>query len=241
MLIPVDSVELEGVFDVPLGATGIVMFAHGSGSSRLRSCNSFVARALRQMRIGTLLFDLLTEDEELDRKNVFDIDLLARRLDGAVSWVRRQPRMSEFAIGYFGAGTGTAAALVAAADDPAIAAIVSRAGRPDLAKSVLARVTAPTLLIVGGEDDVAIDPNRNAYERLRCEKCLSIVPGAGHVFAEPGKLEEVAHLAANWFLRYLGAPRATVSARPLERFLDGEKRQISTTAGWWRTVQALKP
>ncbi len=214
--IPTDSVELEGTLEVPDGARGVVVFAHGSGSSRHSPRNTYVAAKLREAGIGTLLFDLLTEREALDRTNVFDIPLLARRLRAAASWVRRLEGLGPASggrgegppplrIGYFGASTGAAAALVAAADDPEIGAIVSRGGRPDLAADVLPRVTAPTLLIVGGEDVPVIPLNREAYERLRCVKALKIVPGAGHLFEEPGALDQVVRLAIEWFERYLAA------------------------------------
>lgn len=212
--IPTDSVELEGSLNVPDGARGVVVFAHGSGSSRFSPRNTYVAEKLREAGIGTLLFDLLTEREAADRANVFDIPLLARRLRDAAAWVRR-PEVVEWIrrgsrkeaqsirIGYFGASTGAAAALVAAADDPTIGAIVSRGGRPDLAEAVLPKVQAPTLLIVGGEDVPVIRLNREAYERLRCTKELKIVPGAGHLFEEPGALDQVVRLATEWFELYL--------------------------------------
>jgi dienelactone hydrolase len=197
--IPADSVVLEGLLGVPSGATGVVLFAHGSGSSRLSPRNTYVARELRQAAIGTLLFDLLTEEESEDRALVFDVEFLARRLRAATDWVRAQPATKALAVGYFGASTGAAAALIAAADDPAVAAVVSRGGRPDLAARVLSRVEAPTLLIVGGEDVPVIAMNEDALGRLRCEKQLAIVPGATHLFEEPGTLEEVVRLATAWF------------------------------------------
>jgi dienelactone hydrolase len=197
--IPADSVVLEGLLGVPSGASGIVLFAHGSGSSRLSPRNTYVARELRQAAIGTLLFDLLTAEESEDRGLVFDVEFLARRLRAATGWVRAQPAIDHRAIGYFGASTGAAAALIAAADQPAIAAVVSRGGRPDLAARVLPRVEAPTLLIVGGEDVPVIAMNEDALRRLRCEKRLAIVPGATHLFEEPGTLEEVVRLATDWF------------------------------------------
>jgi putative phosphoribosyl transferase len=197
--IPADSVVLEGLLGVPSGTAGLVLFAHGSGSSRLSPRNTRVARALRQAAIGTLLFDLLTAEESEDRALVFDVKLLARRLRAATEWARGQPATKALAIGYFGASTGAAAALIAAADDPAIAAVVSRGGRPDLAGPVLPRVQAPTLLIVGGDDVPVIAMNEDALRRLRCEKRLAIVPGATHLFEEPGTLEEVVRLATGWF------------------------------------------
>jgi putative phosphoribosyl transferase len=203
--IPSDSVRLEGELVIPDGAAGIVLFAHGSGSSRLSPRNRFVAETLQKAGIGTLLFDLLTEDEAADRENVFDIDFLARRLVDATSWLRARPRAGEYALGYFGASTGAAAALIAAARDPAIAAVVSRGGRPDLALPVLGEVTAPTLLIVGGADYGVIELNEKAYRLLRGEKSLQIVPGATHLFEEPGTLEQVSELASAWFLRHFRA------------------------------------
>jgi pimeloyl-ACP methyl ester carboxylesterase len=197
--IPADSVVLEGLLGVPSDALSIVLFAHGSGSSRLSPRNTYVARELRQAGIGTLLFDLLTEEESEDRALVFDVEFLARRLRAATVWVRGQPATSELAIGYFGASTGAAAALIAAADDPAIASVVSRGGRPDLAARVLPRVQTPTLLIVGGDDVPVIAMNEDALRRLRCETRLAIVPGATHLFEEPGTLEKVVRLATDWF------------------------------------------
>ena len=201
--ITTDSVELEGLLGVPDGSKGIVLFAHGSGSGRLSPRNNYVAGALREHSIATLLFDLLSEPEAADRRNVFDIDLLAQRLRAATIWVRGYAATKDLAVGYFGASTGAAAALLAAADDPRIQAIVSRGGRPDLAARALTRVHAPTLLIVGGEDDVVIRLNEEAYRQLQCEKNMQIVPGATHLFEEPGALEEVAKLARDWFERWL--------------------------------------
>jgi len=197
---------LEGNLIVPDGARGVVVFAHGSGSSRFSSRNRFVAGALREGGLGTLLIDLLTRDEErIDAYTAqlrFDIGMLARRVGAAVAWLRRaQP---QHAIGLFGASTGGGAALVAAADAPDdIAAVVSRGGRPDLADTALPLVKAPTLLIVGGDDDVVIDLNQQAYDRMHCERRMEIVPGASHLFEEPGTLERVATLAREWFTRYL--------------------------------------
>jgi putative phosphoribosyl transferase len=188
---------------VPPDAKGIVLFAHGSGSSRLSPRNAYVARVVREAGIGTLLFDLLTEDEASDRGNVFDIDFLATRLKAATDWARDIGSAQGLGIGYFGASTGAAAALVAAADDETIGAIVSRGGRPDLAGPALPKVKAPTLLIVGGEDTDVIELNEEAYERLTCKKELRIVPGATHLFEEPGTLEEVARLARDWFQLHL--------------------------------------
>src|SRR5579875_2129976 len=185
--IPADGLLLEGLLGVPPDAVGIVLFAHGSGSSRLSPRNAFVARELRRAKMVTLLFDL---------------ELLARRLRAATEWVRGEPATRGLAVAYFGASTGAAAALIAAAADPAIAAVVSRGGRPDLAARVLPRVEAPTLLIVGGDDAPVIAMNEQALARLRCEKRLAIVPGATHLFEEPGALEEVVRLATRWFLEH---------------------------------------
>ena len=195
----------EGILGVPEGALGIVVFAHGSGSGRFSPRNNFVASELQRAGIATLLVDLLTPEEELDRANVFDIGLLAARLVNTTDWVRNDPRTSQLAIGYFGASTGAAAALVAATEPNAgIAAIVSRGGRPDLAGDALERVQAPTLLIVGGLDAPVISLNERAFERLECEKDLEVVPGAGHLFEETGTLDMVARLACGWFRRRLG-------------------------------------
>jgi dienelactone hydrolase len=189
-----------------------VLFAHGSGSSRLSPRNTYVAGALRDAAIATLLFDLLTPDEAWDRTLVFDVELLARRLRAATEWVRGQPATRDLPVGYFGASTGAAAALIAAANDPAVAAVVSRGGRPDLAMPILPRVQAPTLLIVGGDDRPVIAMNENALRRLHCEKRLTIVPGASHLFEEPGTLDEVVRLATAWFREHLRAKPA--ASRP---------------------------
>ena len=201
-------VELEGNLGVPEGARGIVLFAHGSGSGRHSPRNRQVARALREAGLATLLIDLLTPDEEeADLRTGhlrFDIGLLAQRLAGATDWLMENPDTRNVRIGYFGASTGAGAALVAAAERPeVVGAVVSRGGRPDLAGDALYRVKAPTLLIVGGDDVPVIRMNREALEKLRVEKGLEIVPGATHLFEEPGALEEVARLAASWFARYL--------------------------------------
>ncbi|MFG2735549.1 phosphoribosyltransferase family protein [Streptomyces carpaticus] len=194
---------LTGELLVPVGATGVVMFAHGSGSGRLSPRNRFVAEAMRQAGLGTLLFDLLTGEEESDRASVFDTRLLAGRLREATRWLRE--RHPELPVGYFGASTGAAAALWAAAEqgDGAVAAVVSRGGRPDLAGPRLTEVHAPTLLIVGGRDEPVIELNREAQEQLRGETRLTVVPGATHLFEEPGALSEVAELARDWFLAHL--------------------------------------
>jgi putative phosphoribosyl transferase len=198
----VGSLRLFGHLAVPAAPIGLVLFAHGSGSSRHSPRNRFVAQALNQDRIATLLFDLLSPDEEIDRRNVFDVELLADRLAAATDWARGE--YAALPIGYFGASTGAAAALWAAADQGTrIGAVVSRGGRPDLAIPRLERVSAPTLLIVGGHDDVVIGLNREAARHLRCDHRLEIVPGATHLFEEPGTLEMVAALAAGWFTRHL--------------------------------------
>jgi putative phosphoribosyl transferase len=197
-------VRLGGRLTVPDGASGIVVFAHGSGSSRHSPRNRYVAAVLNEAGLGTLLFDLLTTAEEHDRANVFDIDLLAGRLVDATRWLRTQPEGRVLPIGYFGASTGAAAALWAATEPGAgIAAVVSRGGRPDLAAPRLGSVTAPTLLIVGGHDDVVLDLNRQARAQLRCESHLAVVPGATHLFEEPGTLQAAAELARDWFTGHL--------------------------------------
>jgi putative phosphoribosyl transferase len=206
--IPSGAAALEGNLAVPEAASGIVLFAHGSGSSRLSPRNVFVARALQHARIGTLLFDLLTKsEEEIDlytREHRFNIPLLADRLVDATLWVDTQDDLRGRAIGYFGASTGSAAALIAAARLTArVSAIVSRGGRPDLADADLPGVRAATLLIVGGDDDVVIELNERAYRYLQCEKHLTIVPGASHLFEEPGTLERVAERAAEWLQQHL--------------------------------------
>ncbi len=197
-------VRLAGYLTVPENAPGIVVFAHGSGSSRHSPRNRYVAGVLNEAGLSTLLFDLLTPEEEADRANVFDIGLLAGRLAEVTGWLRAQPRAARAAVGYFGASTGAAAALWAAAEPGVgIAAVVSRGGRPDLARPRLAAVTAPTLLIVGGRDEVVLDLNRRAQAELRCENGLAVVPGATHLFEEPGTLDAAAGLARDWFLSHL--------------------------------------
>lgn len=196
-----DSVRLHGILDIPKDGKGIVLFAHGSGSGRNSPRNQYVASALRAAGSGTLLFDLLTIDEADDRRKVFDIDLLSRRLLYATEWIRQNVR--NLKIGYFGSSTGAAAALKASIETNAeISALVSRGGRPDIVISILEKVKAPTLLIVGGNDFEVLRLNKLAYARLRCEKDLRVISGATHLFAEPGKLQEVAELAANWFSRH---------------------------------------
>ncbi len=200
------GVTLEGNLIVPPGATGIVLFAHGSGSSRFSSRNRYVAEVLRVGGLGTLLLDLLTPEEELvDTRTAhlrFDIELLADRLVGTIDWLARQ--MPKLKVGLFGASTGGGAALVAAARVPErIYAVVSRGGRPDLAAGALPKVQAPTLLIVGGNDTPVIAMNQEAYDRMTCVRRLEIIPGASHLFEEPGTLEQVARMARDWFLQYL--------------------------------------
>jgi putative phosphoribosyl transferase len=205
-------VGLAGHLTVPEEASGIVVFAHGSGSSRYSPRNRFVAAALNRAGMSTLLFDLLTPTEEMDRANVFDIDLLARRLMAATRWLRSQPDVSGLPIGYFGASTGAAAALWAAsAPDADIAAVVSRGGRPDLVRPRLGQVHAPTLLIVGGYDDTVLRLNRLAQSQMVCENRLAVVPGATHLFEEPGTLAEASLLARDWLLAHL-APVAQAAA-----------------------------
>jgi putative phosphoribosyl transferase len=200
--------DLFGNLNIPEGATGLVVFAHGSGSSRHSPRNQFVARTLNNAGLATLLFDLLTQEEEAvdlrTREHRFNIGLLAERLVYATTWVRQQEETCDLRIGYFGSSTGGAAALVAAAEVPQDAGgVVSRGGRPDLAGEALPKVQAPTLLIVGGNDDIVIELNEQARDRMRCEVKLEIVPGATHLFEEPGALEHVAQLASDWFVRHL--------------------------------------
>jgi putative phosphoribosyl transferase len=199
-------VTLEGDLAVPEHAVGLVVFAHGSGSSRHSPRNRFVASVLNEAGIATLLFDLLTPAEEVERDNVFDVELLADRLGAVTRWAEGQPVVRGLPIGYFGASTGAAAALWAATDPRnGVAAVVSRGGRPDLAERRLATVRAPTLLIIGGHDDVVLRLNRSAAERLICEHAVEVVPGATHLFEEPGTLRRAAELATNWFRRHFSA------------------------------------
>ena len=210
--INLDPVALPGDLVTPADATAVVIFAHGSGSSRRSPRNIEVADRLNRDGLGTLLFDLLTPGEAEHRERVFDIELLARRLEGAARWVRRWPALSGLPIAFFGASTGAGAALVATARlRSQIAAVVSRGGRPDLAGDALERVTAPTLLIVGGEDPPTLAANRDAERRLRCEKRLEIVPGAGHLFEEPGAMDRVAELASSWVRTHALGGRASLS------------------------------
>jgi dienelactone hydrolase len=207
--VPAGEVSLEGNLVVPVGARGVVLFAHGSGSGRHSPRNRYVARALQDAGLGTLLLDLLTpEEEQVDAMTAhlrFDIGMLAERLVGATDWLGQHPGTRRMEVGYFGASTGAGAALVAAARRPeVVGAVVSRGGRPDLAGQALAGVRAPTLLIVGGNDVPVIAMNQQTMDQLHSEKRLVIVPGATHLFEEPGALEQVASLARDWFLRYLG-------------------------------------
>jgi dienelactone hydrolase len=202
--IPADSVTLEGALDLPRDAQALVIFAHGSGSSRHSKRNKYVAQVLCEAGLGTLLFDLLTREEDTIYENRFNIPLLAKRLTAATRWIKEQPQTKKLKIGYFGASTGAAAALLAAAEPSSEAgAIVSRGGRPDLAEKALKLVRAPTLLIVGGDDYIVIQLNQQAYNFIKAEKELRIIPGASHLFEEPGALEEVARIAAEWFKKHL--------------------------------------
>ncbi len=202
--VQVGSVQLSGHLTVPSPLRGFVVFAHGSGSSSRSPRNRYVARALNQFGLGTLLFDLLTPGEELDRANVFDIDLLSERLIGATRWVRERSEAKNAPLGYFGASTGAAAALMTAAERPdVVKAVVSRGGRPDLAGSTASLVRAPTMLIVGGKDTAVIQMNRDAMTLMKCKTELKIVPGATHLFEERGALAQVASLAADWFTTHL--------------------------------------
>ena len=202
-----EALALSGSLAVPAEAKRIVLFAHGSGSGRFSPRNRFVAQHLQHGGIATLLIDLLTRDEEDERRNVFDIDLLGDRILAASAWLRNDSSTRELPLGYFGASTGAAAALQAAARASfSVGAIVSRGGRPDLAERYLPDVTAPTLLLVGGEDYPVIEMNQHAYRLLRCPKHLAIIPGATHLFEEPGTLERVTHQALAWFQQHLVEP-----------------------------------
>ncbi len=202
--VQIGSHRLDGTLSVPAGAKGLVIFAHGSGSSRLSPRNTRVAQGFNERRLATLLFDLLTEREAADRANVFDIPLLSARMVEAIGWARKDGEIADLPIGLFGASTGAAAALVAAAKAPNdVAAVVSRGGRPDLAGSYLPRVRASTLLIVGGADFGVIELNQQALADLTCTKHLEIIPGATHLFEEPGTLDQVVELAGCWFEDHL--------------------------------------
>jgi len=201
---------LSGTLHLPTSAGALVLFAHGSGSSRHSPRNQFVARTLNDAGLGTLLFDLLTQEEEAidmqTRELRFNIHLLAERLVHATKWAKNLPETCDLRIGYFGSSTGGAAALVAAVDVPQdVGAVVSRGGRPDLAGEALPKVNAPTLLIVGGNDDIVIELNEQARDRMHCEVKLEIIPGATHLFEEPGTLEKVAKLASEWFVNHIGS------------------------------------
>src|SRR5438045_4788709 len=208
--VPAARAVLSGNLTIPENAMALVLFAHGSGSSRHSPRNQFVARTLNRADLGTFLFDLLTPEEEaLDihtREHRFNINLLAERLVHATKWARQQEETRDLRIGYFGSSTGGAAALVAAAELPQdVGAVVSRGGRPDLAGDTLPKVQAPTLLIVGGNDDIVIELNERARDQMRCKVKLEIVPGATHLFEEAGALEKVAQLASDWFVNHIGA------------------------------------
>lgn len=201
--ITANGAKVSGIMAIPSKASSVVIFAHGSGSSRFSTRNHYVARKLQERNVGTLLMDLLTPMEAEDRRNVFDIPLLASRLNAAKNWLRANPRTKSLHIGYFGASTGAGAALMAAGQSPqGIFAVVSRGGRPDLAGELLPSVLAPTLLIVGGNDDVVIELNRQALAELTCERQIKIIAGATHLFEEPGTLEQVAEAAADWFVEH---------------------------------------
>ena len=211
--IPAERAVLSGNLTIPDNAVALVLFAHGSGSSRHSPRNQFVARTLNGAGLGTFLFDLLTPEEEaLDiytREHRFNISLLAERLVHATKWVRQQEETRDLPIGYFGSSTGGAAALVAAAELPQeVGAVVSRGGRPDLAGDALPKVQAPILLIVGGNDDIVIELNETARDRMRCEVKLEIIPGATHLFEEPGALEQAAKLSSDWFVNHIGVDGA---------------------------------
>lgn len=210
VMIPSAGVYLDGLLYIPKKARGLVLFVHGSGSSRFSVRNQYVASVLNEAGLASLLFDLFTPDEDVidsqTRQYRFDIGFLASRLIDATKWCLKQPQFHSLGIGYFGASTGGGAALVAAATEPEIIrAVVSRGGRPDLAGDYLASVQAPTLLIVGGNDNVVIQLNNDAMKKLNCTKKMNIIPGATHLFEEPGTLNEVARIAKDWFVGYLGA------------------------------------
>ena len=202
--VAIDGERHDGILRLPPQSHSLVLFAHGSGSSRLSRRNNYVADVLAESNIASLLFDLLSEREDQSRANRFDIPLLSERLLGAIAWAGKQPELAALSLGLFGASTGAAAALIAAAAPGSeVAAVVSRGGRPDLAGAALHEVRAPTLLLVGGADRLVLDLNRRALEELQTEKRLVVIPGATHLFEEPGALEQVAQLAAEWFRTYL--------------------------------------
>jgi putative phosphoribosyl transferase len=214
VLVIAGDARLPGTLTIPAGACGTVVFAHGSGSSRLSTRNVAVARSLVHRGCGTLLFDLLTPDEAADRRNVFDITLLGRRVLDATTWLRGRPEAARLPVGFWGSSTGAAAGLVAAAElGDAVAAVVSRGGRPDLAIPVLDRVTAPTLLLVGSRDVEVLDLNRQARSHMRAECELTVIEGAGHLFEEPGALEAVSEAAGAWFVEKFSA-RSTTGTAP---------------------------
>ena len=202
--IPVNKVSIEGNLEIPQEAKGLVIFSHGSGSSRFSPRNKAVAKVLQKAGLETLLLDLLTREEDQVYENRFDINLLTDRLVHTINWLEKESPGEMLSLGLFGASTGAASALRAAAFlGPKVKAVVSRGGRPDLVMDILGKVVSPTLLIVGGEDEVVIELNRQAYEKLQTTKTLEIIPGATHLFEEPGALEEVARLASDWFKKYL--------------------------------------
>lgn len=201
--IPVGKVTVEGELTIPQKASAIIIFSHGSGSSRFSRRNQLVAKYLQQKNFGTLLFDLLTQEEDQNYYTRFDIDLLTKRLAGATEWLEKLPAANDCRIGYFGASTGAASALKAASFLRQVSAVVSRGGRPDLAMNDLPKVEAPTLLIVGSMDHDVLQMNKEAYRQMKCEKKLEVVEGATHLFEEPGKMDIVSELAANWFEKYL--------------------------------------
>ncbi|HUV72276.1 MAG TPA: dienelactone hydrolase family protein [Clostridia bacterium] len=202
--IPVNKVSIEGNLEIPQEAKGLVIFSHGSGSSRFSPRNKAVAKVLQKAGLETLLLDLLTREEDQVYENRFDINLLTDRLVHTINWLEKESPGEMLSLGLFGASTGAASALSAAAFlGPKVKAVVSRGGRPDLVMDILGKVVSPTLLIVGGEDEVVIELNRQAYEKLQTTKTLEIIPGATHLFEEPGALEEVARLASDWFKKYL--------------------------------------
>ncbi len=243
----VGSVRLGGRLAVPEEAMGVVIFAHGSGSSSASPRNRYVASVLNEAGLGTLLFDLLTPQEESDRANVFDIELLAGRLLGATTWLRNRTGGAELPIGYFGASTGAAAALWAAGEPGAdVRAVVSRGGRPDLAGERLGEVRAPTLLIVGGNDDVVLGLNRQAVARLHCENRLVVIPGAGHLFAEPGTLHAAAREARDWFRQAFldvasqGSPALDLTVRSTTSTEVGPEASAYVTGSGWEHEARLR-